>query len=839
MPVDFKYLNYCQKDNPFYVPPGSGKTENLSGIISHAFTKSGWEIIEGDTWTNYQPVDSNLPAQGWKIHISSDLFSYKNILKDVAYYCLENNLIFKHLSSYKILKSQNSKYANRSSSGKFITLYPEDNNVFSKVISELENLLEGYSGPYILSDKRWKNSIIYYRYGAFKPPEKNSPFTSSLVNPDGEQVEDVRLPQFTPPAWADKPEVLLNIQDSESRISKLEFPFEVIKSLHFSNGGGVYLAKTINTRYTDKDKLVILKEARPFTATNELGEDSVDRLYHEYSVLKSLDNIQFIPKAYGIFKAWEHTYLVEEYIEGNDLKREWMRRTPILKPYPWQLKNVEYLKWLKDTIFNLETAVEGIHNAGWLIGDIHPKNIIMKDGVMPYFIDFEFAHKMDASWRGNQGAPGYEPHKDLRGIDADKWSLGILQLDLMFPQATLADQGHPEKISELLHSAEKVLEAPKEIISIIKNNTLDKVVFEDNNKTIDLFQNTARGILATASLENNNDYPIFPSDIVIYEDYESRLSYPYGATGVLGSLKASGFSIPENIINKYKDNLKNELQYISSRGFKGKEGVLFGLKQLGLNEEFRIVQNLDVPDPENDISYWSGWSGIGLYLIDNSIHETHQIEKASTQLETLLNKDTPSENVGLLHGWSGPALFWTLAYKYYKKENKYLELAVKAIEKDLAQCSKTFNGTIEYDQGWRTLPYLGIGSCGVAFAINELREVSNDSPFNSVEEALNLSATYFQYAQASLAQGVGGFLIHISRHPNAYPNSERILKAHIQNLKLHSISGPQGTLFKGNQGLRLSTDFLNGSSGVLSALAAYQGIWSGIPFVPKRNNIKK
>ena len=59
----------------------------------------------------------------------------------------------------------NSKQANRTSSGKFITIYPADGVATQRVITELDKLVAGADGPYILSDVRWNRGPLYLRYG--------------------------------------------------------------------------------------------------------------------------------------------------------------------------------------------------------------------------------------------------------------------------------------------------------------------------------------------------------------------------------------------------------------------------------------------------------------------------------------------------------------------------------------------------------------------------------------------------------------------------------------------------------------------------------------------------
>ncbi|MDR0626556.1 MAG: hypothetical protein LBG11_04725, partial [Bifidobacteriaceae bacterium] len=75
---------------------------------------------------------------------------------------------FKYLPSLDALFNQNRKYAPRSSSGKFVTIYPADDDEFIDLLYELDRRLGDADGPYILSDVQFGHGPVYFRYGAFR-----------------------------------------------------------------------------------------------------------------------------------------------------------------------------------------------------------------------------------------------------------------------------------------------------------------------------------------------------------------------------------------------------------------------------------------------------------------------------------------------------------------------------------------------------------------------------------------------------------------------------------------------------------------------------------------------
>jgi len=61
----------------------------------------------------------------------------------------------------------NSKSARRGSSGKLVTIYPADDAELELVLKELDGILVGVEGPYILSDLRYADGPLFVRYGGF------------------------------------------------------------------------------------------------------------------------------------------------------------------------------------------------------------------------------------------------------------------------------------------------------------------------------------------------------------------------------------------------------------------------------------------------------------------------------------------------------------------------------------------------------------------------------------------------------------------------------------------------------------------------------------------------
>lgn len=540
-------------------------------------------------------------------------------------------------------------------------------------------------------------------------------------------------------------------------------------------------------------------------------------------MLSSLSDLDCVPTYYGSFNAWEHRYLVIEYIEGHDLTREWMTRTPVLRAAPWDLHDVAYIEWLSNTVERLDGALRAVHEAGWLLGDIHPKNVIMRDGNAPCFIDFEFAHQSDPDWRCPQGAPGYEPLAGLAGADADRWAMGIMELDLVYPQATIADQGNIWKIQQLLERGRRTLSVPELVCASIRRSTVDMLPPAEQarvSKQVEevralshaaLRDEIARGIVTLIDWDRRG--PIAPGDIPLYAPggAEHVGGYPYGAAGIIDALRQSPAGIDHSSADAWLASRAAEIQ---TRGLRGWEGLAYAASNAGFQETLAALASVPKSEPTNH-TLWAGWAGVGLHELATGGDPLN----AAHNLESRLEAGERGDSVGLFHGWCAAAIFFAKLFEE-TSDGRFVRLARRAIEADLERCTMTKNGTLEFDEGWRTLPYLGVGSLGVGLAIHELQRVTGTDEFSTQLSGIDAASTYNQCAQASLAHGLAGFLVYLTRRVRQSPSSlfDEVIASHLESLRLHAVANEDGIFFRGNQSLRLSADYVTGAAGVLAAL---------------------
>src|SRR5882757_9497576 len=114
------------------------------------FLGPDWKLLRGSVWfvccpPQQEPQD--LPIQGWKIHVSSNIVNAKEILKVVIPILKENETSFKFALDQNILSLMNSKSWARQGAGKFITVYPSA-DLFKSLIEELYLATRDFEGLY-------------------------------------------------------------------------------------------------------------------------------------------------------------------------------------------------------------------------------------------------------------------------------------------------------------------------------------------------------------------------------------------------------------------------------------------------------------------------------------------------------------------------------------------------------------------------------------------------------------------------------------------------------------------------------------------------------------------
>jgi aminoglycoside phosphotransferase (APT) family kinase protein len=358
-----------------------------------------WVVHRWDVWVGAVPTGGGGEAreQGFKIHVSSTTRHALRVLELVVPELVRRRIGFKIAGDPRLLGILISKRVGRGGSGKFMTIYPPDDDTFRELIEAIHQKTrdEEVMGPYILSDRRYKDSkVVFYRYGGFRPRsilKMDGTRSSVITSPTGEFQQDERTPFFQLPPWVEDPFGGSETVEYEGT-PVLKKRYEVNSVIVFSNSGGVYRGTDLQN-----GREVVIKEARPlshFWESDAGAVDAVALLEREYRVLQRLEPLGFAPEPIDFFTEWEHAFLVEGYVAGRTFQQFWANDAHILAPFVHRPGRIEsFVPTFQRIASSLIDAVERIHGRGVILGDLSPNNVFVEmESLALGLIDFESAH---------------------------------------------------------------------------------------------------------------------------------------------------------------------------------------------------------------------------------------------------------------------------------------------------------------------------------------------------------------------------------------------------------------------------------------------------------------
>ncbi|MDX6758068.1 class III lanthionine synthetase LanKC [Streptomyces sp. F8] len=842
-----RHLHYCPPGSPFFDLPATAHTDEDDFPLAHEEPPPGWTRSGGTEWIGISPPDSAIPGQGWKIHVSATPDNAEDILATVWKYCLAGAITFKFLRSRAVLESRNSKYGDRSASGKFVTIYPLDEARLALILSELDDLLGGREGPYILSDLRYRSGPLYVRYGGFLLRTVRAD-TGELVHcvedPEGRLVPDHRGPGFRPPAWAPLPDCLAESAAARNSGTLEDFPYRVTSAVHFSNGGGVY-------RGTDtRDGAdVLLREARPFAGLVD-GEDAVGRQQREHWALERLAGLDCIPRLIDFRKGREHYFLVREYAEGEPLAKEMIRRNPLAGENRSPEAFTAYTEWALRILGLVEEGIASLHARGVVFRDLHPSNILVRPDDTVVFIDFETADSVDSPARQTMGAPGFTAPAEYRGPAIDRYALGCLRLAVFIPLPTLLLWG-PEKTEDLIDAVLTHFPVPADFADTVRRDLGIEADTTCPRPTADLRPDPREnwpalrteiidGILATATPDRQDR--LFPGDPEQFATSEGGAAFAYGAAGVLWSLAEAGASVPAHLTD-WLVAATHALDRPSPGFCTGLSGIALALDRLGRAETARalvsqVVADLGTESGSADDTLLSGASGVGLTLLHfaRSTGEGALLDEAVRLAERITAGPAGSPDgrtrFGLLRGPAGRALFLLRLYEATGAPS-FLEHAHTALRQELTHLGWKGDHLPESAPG--RAPLLAVGSAGTGMVLHDFVTHRPEAELIRARDAILGSARRRFVAQTGLFHGRAGTLValrHMVDGTGAQKNGaeEESLRLHVDGFALQTVRLDDRPAFLGHEAMRVSTDLATGGAGVLLALNS--ALTDGGPSLP-------
>ncbi len=198
--------------------------------------------------------------------------------------------------------------------------------------------------------------------------------------------------------------------------SVLQARYEVIRVLGMGGMGAVYLAQDL--RFTGVVRHCAVKEMIIATPDPQSRRMALQNFNREANLLVSLSHAG-IPKIYDFFSESNRTYLVMEYVEGENLETT-------LEKSSHMLDEATVLDWGVQVCDVLEFLHQ--QKPPIIFRDLKPANIMLRDQNRIALIDFGIAKAFEMGQRGTMiGTEGYSPPEQYQGVASprvDIYALG-------------------------------------------------------------------------------------------------------------------------------------------------------------------------------------------------------------------------------------------------------------------------------------------------------------------------------------------------------------------------------------------------------------------------------
>lgn len=750
------------------------------------------EFIRTGIWYNFGDTEL-LPEQGWKIHVSL-AWEHLSGLRKVIAFLLSRDASFKLLLDRSVYLLMNSKRASRSSSGKLITVYPKSTREFKELCDGLRAVTEGFRGPYVLSDNRVPRShCIFYRYGQIKRrvliDEMGFPVPVISDN-EGRTIVDERAPGSAIPEWLEDP-YSPEAEDTGFNEVPLELQkYNDLRALYFSNTGGVYRAR-VNSGGTNSN--VVLKEARPFThPIPAVGMYATDLLDREWSVLQKLSCYGIGPRPIRRFKAWEHVFIEEEFIQGDSLRDFMFKESPLVDPGYYDQSSMDqgrtsrrFLEKYRQVFGQIIDMVRVLHENEIYLGDLSATNLIISEGGKAHLIDLESTYFKKEEGASSLGlipglfTPGFASAEG--GAHGDLYSLASLLAYVVYPVSSMSALIGPEAFGRVAHHLQALgwpVEFSTSLTEIAKGEVpLREVesilaslsVVDPPSQAKPLRANSHGGVRSLGELTDGlakgiidaydaNAQSLFPIDPFGIET--NPLSLGFGAGGILWTLGRMP-NVREGIQHMVHEYLRRahecDIYSIAPGLMNGAAGMARILLSMGCHDDsvrFRNYSNERFDDLHGSLFY--GKAGIllsNIQLANSSCRfEAGQLVNVVREQADSLLDCASRDDAGLLwetgldgeclaglgYGQSGVGLALYQAGRFLR-ESRFERAGADGVRAEVKRCSRDDGKRFSLIEEGTELPHWEVGAAGVLAAaarvglVDEAVEISRTAltPFHS------------------------------------------------------------------------------------------------------------
>ena len=871
---------YSQQHDRWFEPlsrhlPGP---EHLA--VYRALMPPDWRTRERGLWVIADPSELKLPAQGWKLHVSARTGHGAQTLRASIPVLLKHEIHFKFLVDPWSLALTNGKLWPRASGGKFITVYPTDEAQFRAVAEELTAALADFTGPYVLGDRRAPGSTaVYYRYGGFTgQPRLRADGASDLMitAPDGSLHPDIRQPYWSPASWLVTDPFGLDAQRdiatrSEDAGEGLDGGrFAIQSAITFTNRGGVYRGVDATTGQS-----VVVKEARPHVVLGTgrgMTIDVTDLLAKEYRILTTLAEVEQFVDPVALFREWEHSFLVEKFVDGRHLGQISISSNPLYANRLTSAAFAAYHGRMRDLFAQVAAAIAAAHRHRIVLADLSFTNIMVDDHDRIRFIDLEGAIEQGVDPTPGLYTPGVSgpPVAGAEPTVADDYAaLGAMMFgSVMLGNAMVGF--HPPARERFLAELASDLALPADLVALISDLTsgtppdgevigkriaelsvadpaawpevlpfgrpaAEQIVGERADRLRTRIEETVAGVTryirATAS--PLRDDRLFPADLGIFET--NPFSVAFGAAGVLRALHRLPGEVPPPLLSWL---LRRDLsgRDLPPGLYHGTAGIAWALDDLGERETAAALMRRTAGHPLllGQADVMTGCAGYGLaalrfwhrtgegIFLDEAVRIGVHLAAVAERDETGVSWRNPEGKIPIGYGYgaSGVALF--LLYLHHATgDAETLRLGRQALDFDLARAVTTEYGMTSFlsdaeDKSAVLRSYWDFGTAGILTTLVRYLDSTGDATLAAWLDRLlpDITRKYAVLPQMfhGLA-GMGNVLLDVAEftgRDDLYAEAQRLA----EGVLLFAIDRGEGIAFPGEQAVRETCDFASGSAGV-------------------------
>lgn len=832
------------KPGLFYESPPQNPSKTFS------VTPQGWISDRLGPWTRVYPPNiwDSYPQHGWKIHVSSVPVDAEETLAAVADICERYTTPFKYLSDRPEFLHCLKSMPTGCPEDKFITIYPRSEQQFVTLLEELDRRLKGKVGPYVLTDVRYAESPVFFRYGAYFSKMLSNGGTG-IITPSGEVIEDPRDVKFSIPDFVTIPDAVKHVVEAREKglkngADELLYPYRVTGCMHYSFGGGVYRGLDLRDQHE-----VILKEARAYSGYTSETESSQDRLRSEAEVLKELEHLEFVPRLRDYLTLGDHEFIVEDFIEGGTLQ-DWIASNyPFLFEQPIEPYEVDALKISRQLI----KIVQSANAEGVAIMDIQPKNIMIERDLTIRLIDLEGARPIMCESRDVLGTPGFIPLRRCSNRERDAYSLFQVLLCMFAPSSDSAlSPGLEQKRIDFI--SKTFSEEALSLIECVRAELPSSVT----KPRLGLRANGARAVhpqplryewkqyrhkvisgIFSARRRIGKTAPIFPGDArQLWDGPSARWDLETGTAGIILALSRLGVDTHKLAVELAENMCTTDLP--EEGLLRGLPGIVLAMAEAGEPEIALAPAGHRESFTSKNANIRSGVAGTVLSYLSlcqygikiRLIHELlADFEDALEDSDIYVDggEAKTGNTVELFDGWCGVKAACEAVFRRTGNID-WRRRAEAFLEGDVRHLKASDQGAQYVDMSGVSYGCLSEGAAGVGVACSIVDRTRYKKIIRGISMSLGsrlcLSAGLFQ-GQAELAASlmmIGGV------------ECESIIEQELTNLshmKSFSIDDDEATHFPGNHSYCRSSDYSTGAAEIALCVDGYCRRWSAwVPWSP-------